>query len=255
MKNLLFYITIAVGLTCFSCQKSKADTTTSDSPQYNSYDLAFFHLKGKVKSFSQDYKDWNNYPYLGIIMDNPVHFDENGNWINRPSEFVKDSDGKIIRWDGEIMDGDGPTYITWENGRLEDDFSPERVYSKEGWFLMESYYTPNETPLIKIYTDYLVDSQGNWIQRKVNRFEILTYWYTPSYELIDGYENKIRKISEEDVEIQNRNIIYYTDVQNEKKPNEESQIQLLKTLKEMSTKDKVPLEEYENLLKKYNINF
>ena len=258
-KLLFFFL---IGIVYTGCSHSKStdenvseEITTEAAPEedynkYNSYDLAFFDLHGDVKSFSQDYVDFENYPYTSEFIEKTLFFNEDGNWTNRPSEFIKDSEGKIVEWDQEIMDGDGFTYFKWENGRLKDDLRPGRVYSKEGWVLIEPG-SWDESVWINVYTDYIVDVKGNWIQRTVHSFPI-QYWDSSNGEYLSGLVKGLIKIGKDDVRLQHRNIKYHSN-NNTKRPDEDSQTQVMSKLKEMSKKENISEKEYNDLLKEYGL--
>lgn len=247
-KLILSLVGIFSFIFCHCSKMNNATNNSAKNNNYNSYDLAFFDLHGDVKSFSQDYIDYLNYPYTSEFIEKPLYFNAAGEWTNMPGEFKKDSEGKIVEWDFEIMDGDGFTYFKWKNGRLEQDLRPGRVYSDEGWVLIElgSY---DDSTWINVYTDYIFDEKGNWIQRAVHTFPVLFYY---DYDE-ESVEIKSAEIRTDYMSVQNRFIEYHSDHNNFKRPDEISQQQIMKTLKDMSKKEPIPLNDYDKLLIEFGL--
>lgn len=164
-------------------QSEKVDSSYMDSVtrrNFTSYDLTFNELHGDVKEVRYQTPT----PWQDIVN---YEFDEDGNWLNVPEwtkedrkynqEYCKgkpehktkrDKEGriKIIYFPCET-DWDCVEY-NWDAGILKGDSFGDFTFSDDG-FLMSSeeddiQYTK------KIYTDYVLDGMGNWIERNVNSF-------------------------------------------------------------------------------------
>lgn len=172
-------------------------------------DLAFNQLHGDVKEAS------NPSPYEYENNVKIFKYDEDGNWLNVPEwtsedkkwlkecnkpshKTTRDSEGRISRMYGSceiIYDYIG---YTWNDGRVTKDSYGRYHYSDDGLLIayFEDDYDIQENRTI--FTDYVVDYMGNWIERTA---------HTYTYEPVNEYNDQVPVVKE--TEKQKRTITYY----------------------------------------------
>ena len=200
-NNLLLLSAIAIAILMVSCGSNKTKDNNSSSDNfdleqsqdliYNSHDLAFFDLHGKVKSCqttSTEY-DW--------LEPQTISFDDNGmlipntSWyfeeyaetypeLKHISQYERNDEGYIVKqyfvsdaegitseefqWDGEKVisiksDSEtGSTTFEYAKGLLQT--KQVESHGGEGWEFSLDTYT---------YTDYEFDKQNNWIKRSCSK--------------------------------------------------------------------------------------
>lgn len=189
---------------------------------FKSYDLTFNELHGDVKEVR-----YQTPTYLLDIT--KCNFDEDGNWLNAPEwtkedkiynnkycpgepdhQTIRDKEGRISKiYFACETDWDYIEY-KWDNENLKGNSMGDFRFSDDG-FLMS--WDEDDIQLTKyIYSDYVLDGMGNWIERTVNSF---------TYDEDFAIEKEERK--------ERREIIYYHSKPQGKFPlvNSSAQVKLL----------------------------
>lgn len=190
---------------------------------FTTYDLTFNELHSDVKECI-NLADPKNYIYEEIFR-----YNEEGGWINIPvwdrntkeymaemgkqlpkTKLTRDNEGRInnIYWhtDDDVF----PFKYFWEDDKVVKDDNGDYKYREDGllaaYLMNDNWIQPSRT----VYTDYVLDGMGNWIERKANYF---------------NYVGCLSDPTDKGTRIEKRKITYYNSNGEGRFPIEDSPIQ------------------------------
>lgn len=173
---------VADSLDSSSVEEGSLDSAYMDSlarRNFTSYDLTFNELHGDVK----EVKYQSPTSYWDIVY---FKFDEEGNWLNVPEwteeekkynkyctgkpdhQTIRDKGGRISKI-YFVCETDWDYFeYKWDGGSLKGNSLGDFNFSSDGLLITSEEDDIQYTKII--YTDYVLDGMGNWIERTVNSF-------------------------------------------------------------------------------------